>query len=44
MKDFISLRKSEDGSIYGAMKVPKRNKKKNGTTQTHADGQSAYMV
>ena len=25
-------------------KSPKRNKKKNDTTQTHADGQSAYMV
>ena len=43
MKEFISLRKSEDGSIYGAIKVPKRNKK-NDTTQAHADGQSAYMV
>ena len=43
MKDFISLRKSEDGSIYGAIKVPKETKK-NDTTQTHADGQSAYMV
>ena len=41
MKEFISLRKSEDGSIYGAIKVSKRNKKKNDTTQTHADGQNA---
>ena len=27
MKELISLRKSEDGSIYGTIKVTKRSKK-----------------
>ena len=40
MKEFISLRKSENSSIHGTIKV----RQKIDTTQTCVDGKSAYVV